>query len=187
MHSKNLVYAFKSEDKSEQRDFELALREMLTKKLKNYQRLIILCIGSDYSVGDSLGPLIGHKLISSHYGGIVIYGTLESPVDAKNLEETLERIKSKYRNPFIITIDSSLGPNKGTIGNVTLCEEGVTPGDAFGKTLPKVGDFSISGTVSVSEIPYNKFIQTIRMHLVMTMADFIVRGLLNALDSINLN
>lgn len=183
----NIVYSFKSNDKSEQREFELTLEEMLIKNLKNYQRIIILCIGSDYSVGDSLGPLIGHKLIFSHYGGIVIYGTLEFPVDAENLKETLERISNRYTNPFIIAIDSSLGPDKGTIGNVTLCEEGVTPGDAFGKTLPKVGHISISGTVNVAGIPYDKFIRTTRMHLVVTLADFIVNGLLNALDRITIN
>ena len=43
------------------------------------REVIILCIGSDRSTGDSLGPLVGHELNKYHLNNITVYGTLEDP------------------------------------------------------------------------------------------------------------
>ena len=40
---------------------------------------------------------------------IFIYGTLNEPVHAKNLENNIELIYSNHKNPFIIAIDACLG------------------------------------------------------------------------------
>lgn len=186
-NNESIIYSFKIAEKDSRNDFEQTLVKMLKRKLKSHQRVIVLCIGSDYSVADSLGPLIGHKLVSSHYGSIAVFGTLEFPVDADNLIETINTIDNMYANPLVIAIDSSLGTSKKMIGDITLCEEGITPGDAFGRLLPKVGHISISGTVNLAGISYEKFIRTTRMHLVMTLANFITKGLLNAFDRFDLS
>ena len=53
------------------------------------REVIILCIGSDRSTGDSLGPLVGHELNKYHLNNITVYGTLEDPVHAANLSDKL--------------------------------------------------------------------------------------------------
>ncbi len=188
MYSEGIgVYGFKTTGDSEQKDFGFKLTELLKKKLRNRKEIVILCIGSDYYVGDCLGPLIGHKLLSSHYDNLIVYGTLKEPVHAKNLNETIQTIYSKYANPLVIAIDSSLDSDSDSIGDITLREGSISPGIAFEKSLPSVGHISILGIVNLSGISFDKFIQTTRMHLVMTLADFIVKGLLIALDNLNLN
>jgi len=183
---KRSVYChFNTAEKNDRGKFEYKLQGMLRNKLNGYQRIIVLCIGSDYSVGDCLGSMVGQRLASSCYGGIIVYGTLESPVHAGNLKEVLYIIRRKYYNPFIIAIDSSMG-ECNAIGSVTLCEGGISPGIALGKTLPKVGDISITGIVIQSGITFEEFIRSVRMRLVIQIVDFIAVGLLNAFDGMNL-
>ena len=185
MVENNIVYHFNTKEKSEKKKFEYRLQKMLRKKLNCYQQVIILCIGSDCIIGDCLGPLIGYKLAFSCYGGITVYGTLESPVHAMNFYKVMDTIDRKYCNPFIIAIDSSMGEHSD-IGNVTLREAGILPGIAFGKTLSQVGNIGITGIVVQSDITFEEFTRATRMRLVMQIADFITTGLLNSLDSVNL-
>ena len=42
--------------------------------------VVFLCIGTDRSTGDSLGPLIGYKLKEQKIRRVEIVGTLERPV-----------------------------------------------------------------------------------------------------------
>jgi hypothetical protein len=59
-----------------------------------YEELVFVCIGTDRSTGDALGPIIGHKLSFplSKYDYIHLHGTLDNPVHAKNLQENLDVI-----------------------------------------------------------------------------------------------
>ena len=78
----------------------------------SYSNLIILCVGTDRSTGDSLGPLVGDRLKFVESEFIRVYGTLDEPVHAKNLVSVMERIEKRYSNPFIISIDACLGKSK---------------------------------------------------------------------------
>ena len=55
-----------------------------------WDKIVFVCIGSDRITGDSLGPLVGHQLSRYHWKNIYVYGTLNEPVHALNLETTLE-------------------------------------------------------------------------------------------------
>src|SRR5690554_2687172 len=73
--------------------YELA-KQIYTLLPKNDdQEIVVICIGTDRSTGDSLGPLIGTKLLERNCRRFSIYGSLEDPVHAKNLEETLLSIE----------------------------------------------------------------------------------------------
>ena len=86
---------------------------LLGQLTKPEQTLIFLCIGSDRATGDSLGPIVGHKLkLQQSLHSYLVYGTLEEPVHAKNLETTMELIHRRHKNPFIIAIDASLGKRR---------------------------------------------------------------------------
>lgn len=140
----------------------------------NYDELLIVCIGTDRSTGDCLGPLIGHKLcnIIKKYSNVHIYGTLDQPVHAKNLSETIDEINSSYNNPFIIAIDACLGKHD-RIGYVTIHEGPLNPGAGVNKNLPKIGDIHITGVVNMSGFMEYVILQNTRLSTVMKMANVI--------------
>lgn len=152
----------------------------LTSLIKKYsdkkQELVLLCIGSDRATGDCLGPIIGYKLSKLQHTTFSIYGTLEHPVHAKNLNETIKKIKSKHKNALIIAIDASLGSTKH-IGYITLGEGSLEPGIGVDKDLPSVGDIFITGIVNISGMLNHMLLQTTRLDVVMKLADFICFGI----------
>lgn len=184
------VYYFDATDKSCQKEFEMMLFTMIEKHLHGNETVVLICIGSDRATGDCLGPIIGYKLAYKYHNHshFTVYGTLESPVHAKNLEATMTQIKTVHKRPFIIAIDASLG-SRNHIGYVTLSETGLQPGIGVDKELPTIGDISITGIVNFSGVVNQLLLQTTRLHTVMQMADFIVQGFsstLTAKTSVNL-
>lgn len=160
------------------------LRDVLSAKiskiLKENRQIIFLCIGTDRSTGDSLGPLVGDKLKSFISDGFSIYGTLENPVHAKNLCSIIEEINSRYINPYIIAIDACLG-NIQNIGNIVVEDKPLSPGAAMNKQLPKVGNLSITGIVNISGALEFMVLQNTRLYTVMRIADIISRGIYHSI------
>ncbi|MGO4539122.1 spore protease YyaC [Paenibacillus sp. 2TAB19] len=141
--------------------------------------LVIVCVGTDRSTGDSLGPLIGtslSKFRSPHYA---LFGTLEEPVHAMNLEETLLEINRRFHKPFIIGIDACLG-QVSSVGSIQVGSGPVRPGAGVNKDLPPVGDMHITGIVNVGGFMEYFVLQNTRLHLVMKMADIISLSLFTA-------
>lgn len=162
--------------------FSRKLLELLKKQELSYRPLIFLCIGSDRSTGDSLGPIIGHKLEQSFRKNFAVYGTLQTPVHALNLEETLDKIQLLYEQPFIIAIDASLG-ERSHIGYVTLSDMPLFPGLGVKKSLPQVGDLCITGIVNQHMPGGNLLLQSTRLGIVMEIADFISSGIVMCMHS----
>lgn len=173
------VYYFDAAKKSSQKEFQEILQKIIDKHKKKNQTIVLICIGSDRATGDCLGPIIGYKLAYYNNYHFAVYGTLDAPVHAKNLEETISKIKKKHKNPLIIAIDASLGA-KNHIGYVTLTESGLQPGIGVNKALPIVGDISITGIVNLSGMVSQMLLQTTPLHTVMQMADFIAQGFFQA-------
>jgi putative sporulation protein YyaC len=152
------------------------LVEELQPHLNSKRPIIFVCIGSDRSTGDSLGPLVGHKLQYFTRNNIFIYGTLDNPVHAKNLEIILNDINSTFTNPYIIAVDACLGSFKN-IGNIFIQKKPLKPGLALNKVLPSVGEMSITGIVNI----YGNFdfmvLQNTRLQVVMNLADSISKGI----------
>ena len=99
------------------------------------RQVVFLCIGTDRSTGDSLGPLIGSRLEAEGIGDMVVIGTLEHPVHAVNLDRTLEHIEEHYPDAIIIAVDAAVG-RWDHVGLVTL-EKGRFARDwAFRRSLP---------------------------------------------------
>jgi putative sporulation protein YyaC len=141
--------------------------------------IIIVCIGTDRSTGDSLGPLIGTFLQDKGKSPFHIYGTLDDPIHAVNLEEKLQNIKDTYDSPFIIGIDACLGKLK-SVGMIQLGDGPVKPGAGVKKELPFVGDIHITGIVNVSGFMEFFVLQNTRLHLVLNMAKTIADGIYRA-------
>jgi len=138
--------------------------------------VVILCIGTDRSTGDCLGPLVGHKLKLIRYRRVFVYGTLDDPVHAKNLCEVLEGIQKSHSNPFIIAVDACLGKPE-RIGYITMGTGPLRPGAGVKKPLPEIGHIHIVGVVNMSGFMEYLILQNTRLNLVMRMADTISSGI----------
>ncbi len=137
--------------------------------------IVYLCIGTDRATGDCLGPLVGTRL-QAMMPAINLFGTLETPSHAANLEGVLEEIALQYKNPLVIAVDASLG-NADRIGYINIKPGGLKPGTALKKMLPEVGDFHISAVVNVGGFLEQMVLQNTRLYVVYKMADLIARSL----------
>ena len=147
---------------------------------KSNREIIFICIGTDRCTGDYLGPLIGYKS-KNHFKNlsqlnIFIYGTLESPIHSKNLIDIISKIKSTFKNPYIVAIDSCLG-SINNIGKVFIDKAPIFPGLAVNKNLPPIGDLSITGIVNIASNYEFLILQNTRLFTVMSLADCITNGI----------
>ena len=152
------------------------LLEELTPILAQNRPIIFVCIGTDRATGDSLGPLVGYKLKHLSKNNIYIYGTLEDPIHAKNMVDSLAKIRLTFTNPYIVAIDSCLG-SLSNIGKIFIQKKPLSPGLALNKQLPSVGEMSITGIVNISGSFEFLVLQNTRLYTVMNLADAISKGI----------
>lgn len=161
----------------------LQVSTQLSQLLDSFKALktspVFVCIGSDRVTGDSLGPMIGSELKKVFKKSIPVYGTLEMPVHALNLNDTLSAIKTHHENDLLIAIDASLG-TKEHQGFITLGKGCLTPGAGVDKVLESVGDIFITGIIGVSGKFSHLTLQTTRLSAVMAIAEQIASGILHA-------
>ncbi|MEY2193348.1 spore protease YyaC [Neobacillus sp. BF23-41] len=119
------------------------LKEVLS---STSREVIILCVGSDRSTGDSLGPIVGTMLTEADIP-FPVYGTLEKPVHALNIKKILNDIYQKHNQPFILGIDACLGDER-QIGFIFLKKGSLVPGMAVNKSLPSVGEYHMKAVVN---------------------------------------
>ncbi|GAA0334676.1 spore protease YyaC [Bacillus carboniphilus] len=143
------------------------------------QPIVFICIGTDRSTGDSLGPFIGTLLKEKPTTPFFIYGTLDDPIHAVNLMDKLNMIQNEHKNPYIIGIDACLGRIK-SVGHIILGEGPVKPGAGVNKDLPHVGDAHITGIVNVSGFMEFFVLQNTRLNLVVSMAKTVANGIYEA-------
>lgn len=151
--------------------FSSYLKNFCTNK---HSDIVLLCIGTDRSTGDSLGPLTGYKIkkMISKFNNVHVFGTLDKPVHAKNLKENIDLIYSTFSNPFVVAIDACLG-KMDRIGYITVSEGPLRPGAGVKKSLPSVGDIHITGIVNMGGFMEYIVLQNTRLNLVMNMAEVI--------------
>ncbi|WP_054958301.1 spore protease YyaC [Paenibacillus dakarensis] len=149
-----------------------------------HRPLIIVCIGTDRSTGDCLGPLVGTSLSRYNSSLFHLYGTLDEPVHAMNLKEKLAMIYEQYENPFIIGIDACLGQS-ASVGSIQVSEGPLRPGAGVHKELPPVGDIHVTGIVNVGGFMEYFVLQNTRLSLVMRLSDIIANSLFSAMKEWN--
>ena len=155
-------------------EFDRLVEEICLEKKKN--GLLFLCIGSDRSTGDSLGPLIGYKLKERQVPGIAVVGTLDDPVHAINLEDHLAAIRQVYKDYVVVAVDASVGSMEN-VGFITLGKGSLKPGLGVSKDLHAVGDMFITGIVSGLGTCDPLMLQSTRLSMVMRLADCISEGI----------
>lgn len=162
-------------------DLLTAMGEKIISWLPEFPRdYVAVCIGTDRSTGDALGPLTGTFFSEMKPKHITIYGTLHEPVHAMNLENYIKLINNNHKNPYIIAIDACLGKNN-SIGNLITGNGPIKPGAALNKPLPPIGDLYITGVVNVSGFMEQVILQNTRLSVVTDMSKQIA-SLLNLID-----
>ncbi|MDR0270938.1 spore protease YyaC [Paenibacillus sp.] len=127
-------------------------------------QITFLCIGTDRSTGDALGPLTGSELVT--YGFPNVIGTLSSPCDASCLIESIAKIPG---DQIVVAIDACLGQPL-SVGSFLVSDEPLFPAQSVGHALPAVGHYSIAAVVNAAgPRPYSTLQMTSLYH-VMTMA-----------------
>lgn len=149
----------------------------LQAKATSPQDILILCIGTDRSTGDSLGPLIGTGL-QKQSPPFRVLGCLDHPIHAANLKETIEKINLAPPK-LTVAIDASLGSIDG-VGIVNIGAGALQPGAGVNKNLPPVGDLYITGVVNVGGFMEYFVLQNTRLSIVVKMAEVICSALLEA-------
>lgn len=139
---------------------------------------VVLCIGSDRVTGDCIGPLVGHFL-SVKGAPCEVLGTLQHPVTALNLADTVAGLKRNYAGRKVIAVDSCVGAAHET-GTVHVRRGSLRPGLACGKTLPKVGDVSVTATVTGGKADN---LYSVRLGLVFSLATEIAEAVECALKA----
>ena len=148
----------------------MMIRDELEKSRK--EKVLLLCIGTDRSTGDSLGPLRGYLLKNQELKHIRVLGTLNRPVHAMNLEDTLSIVEQYYQDHVIVAVDASVGMHDH-IGCITVGRGSLKPGLGVSKELRSVGDLFITGVVSSCGDYDPLMLQSIRLSVVMRMAECI--------------
>lgn len=142
---------------------------------------VVLCIGSDLAVGDSLGPIVGTMLQTGRPFQGYIYGTLKNPITAKEAKYLVDFLKKTHPHRDIIAVDAAVGEEQD-VGLVKVTAGAIRPGAGANKRLPKIGDVSILGIVAKkAPLSYPLFNLT-RLGAVYSMAD-IIAGAISDLTS----
>lgn len=114
--------------------------------------IVIVCFGAPSIAGDSLGPCVGSALVEKYNLPCYVYGTLDRPLTARNMDEYLPLISSLHPRAVVLSVDASLG-KKERIGKFTVREDGVCPA-AVGGRKNRYGDVGILGVVGVNDGNY---------------------------------
>ncbi len=138
---------------------------------------VVVCIGSDLAIGDSLGPIVGSMLKYKTQGlPLFLYGTLPSPVTAKEVPYLRDFLKETHENTPIIAVDAAIG-ERGDVGLIKLSNRPLFPGAGANKKLGSVGDISVMGIVAEKSLSNFGLLNTTRLNMVYSMAEIISDGL----------
>ena len=140
---------------------------------------VILCIGSDLCVGDALGPVAGTLLRKKGSLCSYVYGTLQTPVTAKEVKYVNDFLRRSHPRSKIIAIDAAVGDDND-VGLIKVMTGPLRPGSGTNKRLGSVGDVSVLGIVAGKSAFSYSLMNLTRLNLVYCMAE-IVAGAVSAL------
>ncbi len=172
---------FDSRETAVQWKLDDTLYQLIRGVEKSYDRVAVVCIGTDRSTGDSYGPLTGHLLSRIPQEGFSLFGTFAHPVHALTLPDTLAQIE--IGRTLVIAVDASVGA-ASYVGYIGMSGSPVRPGSGLGKTLPPVGDISITGIAAESSMAPFLMLQNASLGMVYGMAEKTYRAIHLALSRV---
>lgn len=150
-----------------------------------YTEIVIVCVGTNRYTWDALGPMVGSRLSERFEGNrnIQIYGTLENPVHALNLQKTIAHISKLHSKAYIIAVDACLGQFY-KIGTLQLVEEPLYPGSSLDKQLPPIGHIHLKGIINNHSALNHKVMEHTSLTFVGEMSAVISRILVKSCQDI---
>lgn len=137
---------------------------------------VVVCIGSDLAIGDSLGPIAGSMLRYKTQGlNVFLYGTLAAPITAKEIGYMRAFLKETHKGSPIVAVDAAVG-EEGDIGLIKINNTPMLPGAGANKKLGAIGDISVMGIVAEKSISNYGLLNTTRLNLVYSMAEIVSEG-----------
>lgn len=134
---------------------------------------VVVCVGSDLAIGDSLGPIVGSMLKYKTQGlQAFLYGTLASPVTAKEIAYLRSFLRETHKDSQIVAVDAAVG-ERGDIGLIKLSDKPLFPGAGANKKLGSVGDISVMGIVAEKSVSNYSLLNATRLNLVYAMSEII--------------
>lgn len=158
-----------------------SLDKHISRKISNHNSIVVFCIGTDRATGDSLGPLVGTRLVKMGFENVV--GTIDTPVHAINIDDKIRFMYNMYDNPLVVAVDACLGIYSH-VGSMSVWEGAICPGAGISKKLSEVGDVSVTGIVNKWSSDGIVQLQNTRLALVMNMAEIIADGICETMDKI---
>lgn len=183
VNHQGMEYAFHTYNAHADNGITTSLHHLLTHKTmgagldltKNLP--VIVCVGSDLVIGDSLGPLTGSMLAFKTQGlGAYVYGTLRAPITAKEIRYLKDFLKRTHPNAPIIAIDAAVG-TPDDVGLIKVTNRPLSPGAGANKQLGCFGCASILGVVAEKSVGNYALFNNTRLRLVHEMANQISEGL----------
>lgn len=136
---------------------------------------VIACVGSDLSIGDSLGPLVG-SMIKQQCAALFVYGTLANPVTAKEVVYLREFIAETHPHSPVVAVDAAVGA-KDEVGLIRIGEQGILPGSGAQKKLGRIGDVGILGIAAERSPMQAALLHLTRLGGIYRMAQLIAAGI----------
>ena len=164
----NMEYSFNVFNKLAPTGIVMALEQLIRRD----RPPVILCIGSDLAIGDSLGPICGTQLEEKKSCGVFVYGTLKRTVTAKEVRYMNEFLRDTHPQSPVIAVDAAVG-DAGDIGLIKVTSCGIRPGLGANKRLGKVGDVGIMGIVAEKSVFNYSLLNLTRLNFVYKMASLI--------------
>ncbi|MBB6731955.1 spore protease YyaC [Cohnella zeiphila] len=126
------------------------MRSFLKAVAENHrgEPIVFLCIGTDRSTGDSLGPWVGTMLRSALLPAskVTVIGSLEHPCDADRLPGVMASLPEGVA---VVAIDASLGRSEN-VGKYAVAAGPLQPARAVGKPFSPVGTYSVAAIVGAN-------------------------------------
>ncbi|MFE8701060.1 spore protease YyaC [Cytobacillus sp. FJAT-54145] len=169
-----MSYVAPSHPKQSTVDLIPLMKEVFPCHLPSSQ-IAFVCIGTDRATGDCLGPLVGTFLKEKGYPHV--YGTLDSPVHFKNIQQIVSSIP---KGKTVIAIDCTLGKTS-EVGDIRLFKGSVSAGAITQKQGIVVGDYGLLGVVNIGGYMEPFMLQCTPLNLVMNMAKTIAETISKAI------
>ncbi|MGQ7884475.1 spore protease YyaC [Paenibacillus sp. WC2504] len=150
-----------------------------------YTEIVIICVGTNRYTWDSLGPMVGSRLSERFEGHrhVHLYGTLEKPVHALNLQKTIAHIAKSHNQAYTIAVDAALGQFY-KIGTLQLVEEPLQPGVSLNKELPPIGHIHLKGIINNHSLLNHKVMEHTSLTFIDEMSAVISRLLVKSCQDI---
>lgn len=145
---------------------------------------VILCVGSDLAVGDSLGPVTGTLIRREEGFGGYLYGTLATPVTAKEVKYLQSFLTDTHPRSKVIAVDAAVG-EPSEIGLIKVSDRPLSPGAGANKRLQSVGDVSVLGILAKKSAFCYAQLDLVRLNTVYAMAEAIAEGIMRFAEPTN--